>query len=84
MNSTFESISIVRSMIELGHILGLSVVAEGVETHAGWQALSVMGCDEVQGYLIAKPMLASDLESWLATDLTELGLEALPNMGGKK
>ncbi len=66
MNSTFESVSIVRSMIEIGHILGLKVVAEGVETIGIWQALAVMGCDEVQGYLIAQPMAASDLLVWLA------------------
>ena len=65
MNSTFESVSIVRSMIEIGHILGLKVVAEGVETVGIWQALAVMGCDEVQGYLIAKPMAASELFVWL-------------------
>ncbi len=65
MNSTFESVSIVRSMIEIGHILGLKVVAEGVETIGIWQALAVMGCDEVQGYLIAKPMAAAELFVWL-------------------
>ncbi|MBM5570817.1 MULTISPECIES: putative bifunctional diguanylate cyclase/phosphodiesterase [Deefgea] len=66
MNSTFESVSIVRSMIEIGHILGLKVVAEGVETIGIWQALAVMGCDEVQGYLIAKPMAANELLDWLS------------------
>jgi diguanylate cyclase (GGDEF)-like protein len=66
MNSTFESVSIVRSMIEIGHILGLKVVAEGVETIGIWQALAVMGCDEVQGYLIAKPMPADVLLVWLS------------------
>ncbi|MCB5195180.1 putative bifunctional diguanylate cyclase/phosphodiesterase [Deefgea salmonis] len=65
MNSTFESVSIVRSMIEIGHILGLKVVAEGVETVAIWQALAVMGCDEVQGYLIAEPMSSAALVAWL-------------------
>lgn len=65
MNSTFESVSIVRSMIEIGHILGLKVVAEGVETIGIWQALAVMGCDEVQGYLIAKPMAASEFVEWI-------------------
>lgn len=83
MNSTFESISIVRSMIELGHILGLKVVAEGVETLACWQALSVMGCDEIQGYFIAKPMNASRFTDWLKHDLQQLDLLSLPNMANK-
>jgi len=64
MNECFENVSIVRSIIELGHILGLSVIAEGVETQAVWQALAVMGCDEAQGYLIAAPMPAQDFLLW--------------------
>ncbi|WP_432719977.1 sensor domain-containing phosphodiesterase [Jeongeupia wiesaeckerbachi] len=65
LEHNFENVSIVRSIIELGHILGLDVVAEGVETPATWQALAVMGCDEAQGYLIAKPMPADELTRWL-------------------
>ncbi|TJZ69045.1 putative bifunctional diguanylate cyclase/phosphodiesterase [Chitiniphilus eburneus] len=66
----FENVSIVRSIIELGHILGLQVVAEGVETESAWQALAIMGCDEAQGYLVAKPMPAEDFLRWyLATPL---------------
>ncbi|MBM3115401.1 putative bifunctional diguanylate cyclase/phosphodiesterase [Jeongeupia naejangsanensis] len=65
LEHNFENVSIVRSIIELGHILGLDVVAEGVETPAIWQALVVMGCDEAQGYLIARPMPADELTRWL-------------------
>jgi diguanylate cyclase (GGDEF)-like protein len=68
MNERFENVSIVRSIIELGHILGLSVVAEGVETEAVWQALAVMGCDEAQGYLIAAPMPAQAFALWCKAD----------------
>ncbi|WP_255989466.1 putative bifunctional diguanylate cyclase/phosphodiesterase [Chitinolyticbacter albus] len=64
LDSKFENVSIVRSIIELGHILGLQVVAEGVETESAWQALAVMGCDEAQGYLIAKPMAAEVFSPW--------------------
>jgi diguanylate cyclase (GGDEF)-like protein len=52
---------IVRSTIELGHNLGLSVVAEGVETDRAWLMLAEWGCDEAQGYLIGRPMPAGDL-----------------------
>ncbi|UXY14199.1 EAL domain-containing protein [Chitiniphilus purpureus] len=64
LDHKFENVSIVRSIIELGHILGLQVVAEGVETESVWQALAVMGCDEAQGYLIAKPMQADEFKTW--------------------
>ncbi|MBU1191540.1 MAG: EAL domain-containing protein [Gammaproteobacteria bacterium] len=56
---------IVRSAIELGHNLGLSVIAEGVEDHATWMLLKELGCDSAQGYYIAQPMLAAELEVWL-------------------
>jgi EAL domain-containing protein (putative c-di-GMP-specific phosphodiesterase class I) len=42
-------------MLELAHSINLRVVAEGVEREEQWDALSEMGCDLVQGYLIARP-----------------------------
>jgi diguanylate cyclase (GGDEF)-like protein len=56
---------IVRSTIDLGHNLGLRVVAEGVETRATWETLKRLGCDTAQGYLLGKPMPAAELEPWL-------------------
>jgi len=61
-----EEIAIVRSAIEIGHSLGLMVVAEGVETQAAWDILAELGCDAVQGYLIARPMPARQLGRWLS------------------
>jgi len=61
MESSPGDAMIVRSTIELGHNLGLSVVAEGVETERVWRMLSEWGCDEAQGYLIGKPAPASQL-----------------------
>ncbi len=52
--------SIVQSTISLAHDLGLSVVAEGVETQAQADLLTRMGCDQVQGYLIAKALPADE------------------------
>ena len=57
---------IVRSAIELGHNLGLSVVAEGVEDAEAQAALAAMGCDVVQGYHVHRPSSAADLDPWLA------------------
>lgn len=56
---------IVRSTIDLGHNLGLKVTAEGVETAAAWEQLSALGCDNSQGYFMAKPMPLESLEPWL-------------------
>lgn len=58
--------AIVQATIELGHRLGMRVVAEGVETASVWDALVELGCDEAQGYFIAKPMPAEDLVVWQA------------------
>ncbi len=58
---------IVRSVIELGHNLGLEVVAEGVETKEILDALIQLGCDEIQGYYISKPLAPIHLQNWLST-----------------
>ena len=48
----------MRTTIELGHSLGLKVVAEGIETPEVWTALLRLGCDLAQGYYISRPMPA--------------------------
>jgi diguanylate cyclase (GGDEF)-like protein len=55
---------IVRSTIEMGHNIGLTVVAEGVETKAAWDLLELYGCDKLQGYFISKPQSPSDFLQW--------------------
>jgi diguanylate cyclase (GGDEF)-like protein len=55
---------IVKSVIDLGHNLGLQTVAEGIEDLVTWQQLTNLGCDSAQGYFLAKPLLAADLEKW--------------------
>ena len=64
--------AIVRSTTELGHILGLRVVAEGVETPEAWSALLRLGCDLAQGYFISRPMLASQVPGWMRSQRTVL------------
>ena len=56
---------LVRSAIDLGHSLGLSVVAEGVEDQVTADALAALGCDVVQGYHLSRPMTAAALSGWL-------------------
>ncbi len=55
---------IVRSTIDLAHNLGLSVVAEGVESAAILEQLRGLRCDEAQGYHIGRPMPADDFLAW--------------------
>jgi EAL domain-containing protein (putative c-di-GMP-specific phosphodiesterase class I) len=56
---------IVHSTINLAHNLGLKVVAEGVENEELLEALNQLGCDEAQGYFIARPMPILHLDEWL-------------------
>jgi diguanylate cyclase (GGDEF)-like protein len=57
---------IVQSTIDLGHNLGLKVVAEGVEDQLVWDLLQTMGCDFGQGYYMARPMAVHEFMTWLA------------------
>ncbi|MCB0968414.1 MAG: EAL domain-containing protein [Ilumatobacter sp.] len=58
---------IVRSTIDLGHNLQLSVVAEGVEDDDTLRALTAMGCDVAQGFGIARPLTAPELIAWVSS-----------------
>jgi predicted signal transduction protein with EAL and GGDEF domain len=57
--------ALVHGMVEIGHALGLSVVAEGVETREAWNVLAGWGCDYAQGFYIASPRAAEELVDWL-------------------
>jgi EAL domain-containing protein (putative c-di-GMP-specific phosphodiesterase class I) len=58
--------AIVRSIVDLGHNLGLRVAGEGVETQETWDILRASRCDSAQGYLLARPMAVEQLAGWLA------------------
>jgi len=58
---------IVRSTIDLGHNMGLKVVAEGVETEAVMLRLGELKCDLVQGYFVSRPLPAGQFSDWLST-----------------
>ena len=57
--------TIVEATIGLGHRLGLTVVAEGVETDAQARRLADLGCDRAQGFLYARPRPQPDVSAWL-------------------
>ncbi len=61
-----DDAAICAATISLAHNLGLSVVAEGVETEAQLAFLRDLGCECVQGYLFSKPLPAAELEDWIA------------------
>ena len=56
---------IVRSTVDLAHGLGLTVVAEGVENGAILDHLAALGCDEAQGYHLARPMDVAAFGAWV-------------------
>ena len=59
-----DSSAIVQAAISMAHAFGMTVIAEGVETREQALALRSMGCDQLQGYLFAKPMSPADAEAW--------------------
>ncbi len=65
MSNNHEDATIVRSTIQMGHELGLRVVAEGVEDQQTWEKLTELGCDAAQGYYMARPLAQADLLKWL-------------------
>jgi len=65
MTKSPEARSVVASIISMAHNLDLKVIAEGVETGEDYAILRDMGCDEVQGYFIARPMDADAYKAWL-------------------
>jgi diguanylate cyclase (GGDEF)-like protein len=56
--------AVVTAIIDLGHRLGLTIVAEGVETEAAAERLRQLRCDDLQGFWFARPMVAGDVLGW--------------------
>jgi EAL domain-containing protein (putative c-di-GMP-specific phosphodiesterase class I) len=60
-----DSRLIVKSVIDLAHALGMTAVAEGIEDSETLELLASLGCDQVQGFFIARPMEAAKLVPWM-------------------
>jgi diguanylate cyclase (GGDEF)-like protein len=71
-----DNAAIVHATIDLAHRLGLRVVAEGVETAANWRQLKTWQCDEIQGFLLGRPMPAEQLAPRLALSPDRAGQAA--------
>jgi EAL domain-containing protein (putative c-di-GMP-specific phosphodiesterase class I) len=70
-----QDAAIVRTTVDLGHRLGLRVVAEGVESPEAWAQLTAWLCHEAQGHFLARPMPNGELATWLA-DLSHAPTDA--------
>ena len=71
--------SIVEATVALARNLGLTTVAEGVETAETWDQLVRLGCDVAQGYFISRPLPADELEAWLAGVETHAAIVRSPS-----
>ena len=60
-----EDVAIASAVIALGRSMKMCVVAEGVETGAQARALRKLGCDQIQGYLLSRPMPGADFAAWI-------------------
>ena len=56
---------LTQAIINLGHAMGLTVIAEGVETETSLRALRNQGCDEVQGYHLTRPLPPEEMAAWI-------------------
>jgi EAL domain-containing protein (putative c-di-GMP-specific phosphodiesterase class I) len=72
MDQDAPSAAIVRAIITLGHALGLTLVAEGVERPAQAALLREQGCDTAQGWLFGQPLQAEDIDKVFALSFPEL------------
>jgi EAL domain-containing protein (putative c-di-GMP-specific phosphodiesterase class I) len=61
---TKESLTVIKSIVDLGHSLGLRVTAEGVDDENTLNYLNTLGCDLAQGYFIARPMSGEATRDW--------------------
>jgi EAL domain-containing protein (putative c-di-GMP-specific phosphodiesterase class I) len=61
---TKESLSVIKSIVDLGHSLDLRVTAEGVDDQSTLHYLNTLGCDLAQGYFIARPLLGEAACIW--------------------
>jgi len=82
LNTSKNANAIVSAVIRLAHELGLRVVAEGVETLAQRDILVSLGCDELQGFYLARPMPAEALEAWTEGRKPEGAADFAPSVIG--
>jgi diguanylate cyclase (GGDEF)-like protein len=82
MDTDHSNAHIVKSVIDLSRNLGITTIAEGVETQATMTALRIAGCDVVQGYYISRALPAAGLASWLSARQSRRGGQEHRNTPG--
>jgi diguanylate cyclase len=82
LETSNDAKAVVDAIVKLAQTLDLKVVAEGVETEAQHQILRSLGCQELQGYLFAKPMSARALSQWAINKVGPTELEFRPSLFG--
>ena len=80
LDTSTDALAVVDAVIKLAHALGLRVVAEGVETARQRDILLSLNCDELQGYLFAKPMSAAKLTLWAMEDDSSQHVDFRPSL----
>jgi EAL domain-containing protein (putative c-di-GMP-specific phosphodiesterase class I) len=76
-----ESMAIISAVIGLGKSLGMSTTAEGIETEEQLKAVRSLGCDEVQGFLVSKPLPPEQATVWLSGQHTRELLQTAAQAG---
>ncbi|NYI42856.1 EAL domain-containing protein (putative c-di-GMP-specific phosphodiesterase class I) [Demequina lutea] len=66
-------------MVDLGHSLGLTIVAEGVENAAALEQLAAYGCDNAQGYYFSRPISVDAFDDWRSDYVEGIQLGAVPS-----
>ena len=83
LETSADARAVVDAVVKLAQALGLKVVAEGVETEAQGRILASLGCDELQGFLYARPMSAKALSQWAANAEDSRPLDFRPSLFGE-
>jgi len=73
IDATGGHVEIVRAIVGLGLNLGMGLIAEGVETEAQLAVIRTLGCQLAQGYLFSKPCSATEIEAYIAKQMSEPG-----------
>ncbi len=85
LSDNHDDIAIARAIIRLGHSLGMTVIAEGVESEEHMECLAREGCDEIQGYLLSRPVPPAEFEQLIrdrldAEALTDLEIDEISDL----